>query len=123
MSKGTVLVVEDQAPFREFLEVTLSKLGFDVVTALTGKIALDQAQKHKPDLVFLDVMLPDMDGYQICNALRDEADLSMTPIIFISALGTQKHIDKAMAAGATDYLVKPLGMDDIKDIVSQYIGG
>jgi DNA-binding response OmpR family regulator len=122
MSKGTILVVEDQAPFREFLEVTLTKLGFDVVTALTGKKAIDRAKDHKPDMVFLDVMLPDMDGYQICNALRDDPDMAFTPIIFISALGTQKHIDKAMSAGATDYLVKPLGMDDIKDIVAQYYG-
>jgi CheY-like chemotaxis protein len=121
MSKGTVLVVEDQAPFRDFLELTLSKLGFEVVTAITGKIAIQRAREHNPDIIFLDVMLPDMDGYQICNALRDEPSLSLKPIVFISALGTQKHIDRAMAAGATDYLVKPLGMDDIKDIVAQYI--
>lgn len=122
MSKKTALVVEDQAPFREFLEVTLTKLGFDVVTALTGKKAIDRAKEHKPDLVFLDIMLPDMDGYKICNTLRDTPEMALTPIVFISALGTQKHIDKAMAAGATDYLVKPLGMEDIKDIVGQYFG-
>ncbi len=122
MSKRTALVVEDQAPFREFLEVTLTKLGFEVITALTGKKAIDRAKEHKPDLVFLDVMLPDMDGYKICNMLRDTPEMALTPIIFISALGTQKHIDKAMAAGATDYLVKPLGMEDIKDIVNQYFG-
>jgi DNA-binding response OmpR family regulator len=121
MSKKTVLVVEDQEPFREFLEITLSNLGFEVVTAITGKVAIARAKEHKPDLVFLDVMLPDMDGYQICNALRDDPEMSMTPIIFISALGTQKHIDKAMSVGATDYMVKPLGMEDIKDIVSQHL--
>ena len=122
MSKGTVLVVEDQEPFRDFLELTLSKLGFDVITAITGKIAIERAKEHTPDMVFLDVMLPDVDGYQICNALRDRPEMAMIPIIFISALGTQKHIDKAMAVGATDYLVKPLGMDDIKDIIAQYMG-
>ncbi len=122
MPQGTVLVVEDQAPFREFLQISLSRLGLEVVTALTGKVALNRAKEHKPDLVLLDVMLPDMDGYEVCNELRDLPEASLTPIIFISAVSSDKHIQKAMAAGGTDYLVKPLNTDDVKDLVGRYLG-
>lgn len=122
MLQGTVLIVEDQAPFREFLQISLSKLGLKVVTALTGKVALNRAKEHHPDLILLDVMLPDMDGYEICNELRDETETSLTPIIFISAVSSEKHVQKAMAAGATDYLVKPLSTEDIKELAARYLG-
>jgi len=122
MPKGTVLVVEDQASFREFLQLGLSKLGLKVVTALTGKIALTRAKEHTPDLILLDVMLPDMDGYEICRDLREEAETTLTPIIFVSAVSSEKHIQRAMAAGATDYMVKPLSMEDIKNLVEHYLG-
>jgi two-component system alkaline phosphatase synthesis response regulator PhoP len=121
MSQKKVLVVEDQASFREFLQVTLSKLGLEVTTALTGKIALNRAKEHAPDLILLDVMLPDTDGYEVCKSLREIAETTLTPIIFVSAVGSDKHIRKAMAAGATDYLVKPLGMDDVKALVDRYL--
>ena len=122
MPQGMVLVVEDQAPFREFLQITLSRLGLEVVTALTGKVALSRAKEHRPDLVLLDVMLPDIDGYEVCNELRDLPETSLTPIIFISAVSSDKHVQRAMAAGATDYLVKPLNTEDIREIVDRYFG-
>jgi CheY-like chemotaxis protein len=123
MAQGIVLVVEDQAPFREFLQITLSRLGLDVVTALTGKIALSRAKEHRPNLILLDVMLPDIDGYEVCNELRDQPETSLTPIIFISAVSSEKHVQRAMASGATDYLIKPLNTADIQDLVNRYLGG
>ena len=122
MPKGTVLVVEDQASFREFLQLGLNKLGLEVVTALTGKVALNRAKEYGPDLILLDVMLPDMDGYEICRELREQPKTTLTPIIFVSAVSSEKHIQRAMAAGATDYMVKPLSMEDIKTLVTHYLG-
>lgn len=122
MPKGTVLVVEDQASFREFLQVGLASLGLNVVTALTGKVALSRANEHNPDLILLDVMLPDMDGYEVCRRLREQAETALIPIIFISAVGSEKHIERAMEAGGTDYLVKPLNMEDIKSLAGHYLG-
>jgi CheY-like chemotaxis protein len=122
MPHGIVLVVEDQAPFREFLQISISRLGCEVVTALTGKVAISRAKEYRPDLVLLDVMLPDMDGYEVCNELRDLPGTSLTPIIFISAVSSDKHVQRAMAAGATDYLVKPLNTADIKELVNRYLG-
>lgn len=122
MPQGTVLVVEDQASFREFLQISLARLGLDVVTALTGKVALARAQEHRPDLILLDVMLPDMDGYEVCDELRGRPETSLTPIVFVSAVSSEKHVQKAMASGATDYLVKPLDTEDVKTLVSRYLG-
>ena len=122
MPEGKVLVVEDQASFREFLNISLTKLGLEVTTALTGKVALTRAKEQSPDLILLDVMLPDMDGYEICRELRHIPETSMTPIIFVSAVSSEKHIQRAMSAGGTDYLVKPLSMDDLRNLVSHYLG-
>ncbi len=122
MPKGKVLVVEDQASFREFLQISLTKLGMEVFTALTGKIALNRTREHKPDLILLDVMLPDMDGYEVCRELRDLPESSLIPIIFVSAVSSDKHIQRAMAAGATDYMVKPLSMEDVRSLVAHYMG-
>jgi DNA-binding response OmpR family regulator len=121
MAQKKVLVVEDQASFREFLQVTLTKLGLEVVTALTGKTALARVKERAPDLILLDVMLPDMDGYEVCRMFRERAETALTPVIFVSAVGSDKHIQRAMAAGATDYLVKPLSMDDVKTLVNRYL--
>ncbi|RJP67904.1 MAG: response regulator [Candidatus Abyssobacteria bacterium SURF_17] len=122
MPRKKVLVVEDQAPFREFLQMSLTKLNLDVSTALTGKIALNRAKEQNFDLILLDVMLPDMDGYEVCRQLREQSETSLTPIVFVSAVSSEKHIQKAMAAGATDYLVKPLGMESVKTLVDHYLG-
>ena len=92
MPEGKVLVVEDQASFREFLNISLTKLGLEVTTALTGKVALTRAKEQGPDLILLDVMLPDMDGYEICRELRRIPETTMTPIIFVSAVSSEKHI-------------------------------
>lgn len=122
MAQKKVLIVEDQAAFREFLHVTLTKLGLEATTALTGKSAVAKAKEIAPDLILLDVMLPDMDGYEVCRMLRESSETTLTPIIFVSAVGSDKHIQKAMAAGATDYQVKPLSMDDVKALVNRYLG-
>ena len=121
MPRRKVLVVEDQAPFREFLQMCLTKLELEVSTALTGKIALSRAKEQNFDLILLDVMLPDMDGYEVCRLLREQPETSLTPIVFVSAVSSEKHIQKAMAAGATDYLVKPLSMESVKTLVNHYL--
>jgi DNA-binding response OmpR family regulator len=121
MSKKKVLVVDDQPVFREFFQKSLTKLGFEVITAFTGKIALVRAREHKPDLIMLDVMLPDMDGIDICRKLREQSETSETPIILVSAVASEKHIQRATEAGATTYMIKPLSMEDINSLVKNYL--
>ena len=121
MAVKNALIVEDQANFREFLSVALQRLGFEVITAITGKVALKRIEEHEFTLAILDVMLPDMDGFAICRALREHELTANIPIIFISAVGTEKAHDNAMEAGATDYLVKPISLDQLRDLIEQYV--
>lgn len=121
MSKRVALVVEDQENFREFLSVALNRLGFEVVTAITGKSALRRIDEHQFKLVILDLMLPDMDGFAICEALREHEKTSRIPIIFCTAVGTEKAREQAMNVGATDFLVKPIGIDDLREVVNHYV--
>ena len=121
MAKKKVLVIDDSAEVRKFMGETLRRLGLEVVTAITGKVAVARAKEHEPDLILCDVMLPDMDGFQICREIRELDKTSVTPLIFVSSVRTEKHFERGMAAGANDYIVKPLNAADLKALVEQYL--
>jgi len=108
MSEGaaTILVVEDEAQMRKFVHLALEAASYRVVEAETGKDALQQAAAYTPDLVLLDLGLPDMDGLEVTKRLRE---WSAMPIIVISARGRENEKVEALDAGADDYLTKPFG--------------
>src|SRR5687767_2155088 len=81
--RGRVLVVDDEAPITELLSTALRYMGYEVTTARTGMAALEAASKTPPDLVVLDVMLPDIDGFEVCRRLRSDGDF--VPVIFLTA--------------------------------------
>jgi two-component system KDP operon response regulator KdpE len=105
-----VLVVDDERPIRRALEVTLSKAGYRVETAATGDEALTSAALTPPDLVILDLMLPDADGADICRQLRDWL---AAPILLISAIGDEADKIRALDAGADDYVTKPFSPGEL----------
>ena len=102
--KEKILVVDDEASIRRILETRLSMIGYDVVTAGDGEEALDTFRKAIPDLVVLDVMMPKLDGYGVCQELRKESDV---PIIMLTALGDVADRITGLELGADDYVVKP----------------
>jgi len=108
MTEGaaTILVVEDEAQMRKFVHLALEAASYRVVEAETGKDALQQAAAYTPDLVLLDLGLPDMDGLEVTRRLRE---WSAMPIIVISARGRENEKVEALDAGADDYLTKPFG--------------
>lgn len=122
MPNGKVLVVDDQSVFRESLKEHFLRLGFETVTAPTGKTALVKAREHKPNLILLDVMLPDVDGLEICQQLRREFRSTEISIILMSPLKIDRHIQRGIEVGATDFMLKPLSLEDIKSLVSCYLG-
>ena len=103
---ATILVVEDEAQMRKFVHLALEAQGYRVVEVETGKDALQQAAAYTPDLVLLDLGLPDMDGLEVTRRLRE---WSAMPIIVISARGREHEKVEALDAGADDYLTKPFG--------------
>jgi two-component system KDP operon response regulator KdpE len=105
-----ILVVDDERPIRRALEVTLAKAGYTVSTAIDASEALTHAALQPPDLVILDLMLPDADGADVCRQLRD---WMQAPILLISAVGEEQDKIRALDAGADDYLTKPFGIGEL----------
>ncbi len=102
--KLSLLVVDDQPEMLEMLKILLTSAGFEVIIAVDGPSALRSAYQHIPDAILLDVMMPGMDGFEVCRRMRD---LTEVPIIFVTAKANIEDIVAGFAAGADDYLVKP----------------
>ncbi len=110
MSKGRILVVDDEQPMRSFIVRNLEARGYEATGAASGFEALALLQKHEPDLVILDVMMPSMDGLETCERIRQR---SIVPILVVTALGEERDRVRALDAGADDCLVKPFGVSEL----------
>lgn len=110
-SKEKILVVDDEASIRRILETRLSMIGYQVVTASNGEEALDSFRGDTPDLVVLDVMMPKLDGYGVCQELRKESDV---PIIMLTALGDVADRITGLELGADDYIIKPFSPRELE---------
>ena len=109
-SLPAILVVDDEPAIRRLLRNTLSVQDFRVVEAATGSEALEAARRDRPDLVILDLGLPDLDGMEIIRALRAK---SQVPIVVLSSRGDEKGKVAALDLGADDYVTKPFGVDEL----------
>jgi DNA-binding response OmpR family regulator len=105
-----ILVVEDEIPLQDTLVYNLEKLGYVVASATDGKSAIDKARSFLPDLILLDVMLPVMDGFEVCRVLRQEMN---TPIIMLTARTDEIDRVVGLEVGADDYILKPFSMREL----------
>lgn len=113
MTSGTepvILVIEDELPIRRFLRATLPAHGYRVLEAATGREGIAQVAAAQPDLILLDLGLPDVDGLEVTRRLREWSE---TPIIVLSARGQERDKVDALDAGADDYLTKPFGVGEL----------
>src|SRR3972149_866153 len=108
MSNEKILLVDDEQDIIEFLGYNLTKEGYDVTTTTSGKEAIEIAKKIKPDLIILDVMMPEMDGIETCQEIRQIEGLKNTLITFLSARGEDYSQVAGFDAGADDYITKPI---------------
>ena len=104
-----VLVVDDEPNIRELVQVALKFHGCSVTTAASGKDALRQAEATRPDLIVLDVMMPDLDGFEVCRRLR--AAGNEVPVIFLTARDTSSDTVTGLAIGGDDYVTKPFSVE------------
>jgi len=109
----TILIIEDQAPIRRNLALLLELEGYQVATAENGRVGVELALKNPPDLVVCDVMMPELDGHGVLQALRDAKQTATTPFIFLTAKVDRTDIRIGMNYGADDYLTKPVVRDDL----------
>ncbi len=109
----SVLVVDDEPMARTLLRLMLVRAGFNVTEAEDGFDALDKVRKNRPDIILLDVMMPGMDGFAVCERLRNDMDTAALPIIMLSAKTDLGSINKGLRVGATVYLTKPISPEDL----------
>ncbi len=110
MDAKKVLIIEDEQSISDIIKFNLTKEGFEVETAYDGQEGLDMALSHNPNLILLDVMLPSMDGFQVCKKIRESKN---TPILMLTA--KEEEVDKVLGLelGADDYITKPFGMREL----------
>ncbi len=108
--KEKILIIDDDAGLLKLAETALKKEGLQVITAASGPEGLRTAFNEHPDLVILDLMLPDMDGLEVCRRLKELSDI---PIIMLTALSTESDIVRGLTTGADDYITKPFGIAEL----------
>ncbi len=107
MANRPILVVDDEEDIRELVRYNLERAGYDCICAESGTEALEQARKETPGLVLLDLMLPGLDGFEVCAMLRKDRSTERTPIVILSARGSERDIVRGLELGADDYVTKP----------------
>jgi len=107
MQKGTILVIDDEPDLLELVEFNLKKDGYEVIVAKNGQAGLEIAQKHLPDLIVLDLMMPGIDGLEVCRQLRSDERTRQTPMIMLTAKSAEADRIVGLELGADDYVTKP----------------
>ena len=105
-----ILVIDDEPVTVQLIGMALARKGFDVVEAFSAEEGLRKAYRFQPDLVLLDIMMPEMDGWEVCKRLREMSDV---PIIFLTARGDTRDLVRGLEIGADDYLSKPFDQDEL----------
>ncbi len=110
MNKPCVLVIDDERRYRELVELNLVRRGYRVLLAPNALAGLNLFERDAPDLVLLDLMLPDLDGYEVCRRLRE---YSSVPVIMLTAKAEEAHKVRGLKLGADDYITKPFGAEEL----------
>lgn len=121
MANKKILIVEDEVLMLEMMKMRFEADGFDVITAENGKDGLLKSLSDKPDLMLVDLLMPEMSGIEMIKVLRMNSDLKKTPIIVVSALGRDSDVKEAFDVGANDYIVKPYSYEDLKKKVEKLL--
>ncbi len=117
-----VLIVDDERLTRAVLQHNVVLAGYNVMVASNGQEALQKIREVTPDLIVVDLVMPGMNGFEMCRQIRNNEQTTKTPIIVVSALQSQTDIEEAKLSGANVYLTKPIKPDDFIKHVKKYLG-
>lgn len=118
-----VLIVDDDPPTREVVRETLMLEDFDFDEAADGDEALRLAKARRPDVVLLDIMMPNVDGYEVCRAIRSDSDLAASLVVMLTAKDQPQDRERGLAAGANEYLTKPFSPLQLIDTILGVLNG
>jgi two-component system alkaline phosphatase synthesis response regulator PhoP len=119
--KKKILIVDDEPNIVVPLEFLMEQNGFDVKTAETGEKALGLISDWKPNLILLDIMLPGMDGYEVCQKIRQDKELNNIKIVFLSAMARSIDVAKGMGLAANEYITKPFANDYVVGVIKELL--
>jgi two-component system alkaline phosphatase synthesis response regulator PhoP len=122
VAKGKILVVDDEVYIVHILDFSLGVEGYDVMTALDGEQALAKVAQDKPDLIVLDIMMPKLDGYETCKALKSDPETRDIPVILLSAKGRNVDQKVGFEVGADDYITKPFSPRKLVERINSILG-
>jgi len=117
----TILIVEDEEHLVELLSYRLEANGYKVETAFDGKTGLKKIYELRPDLVILDIMMPVMHGYEVCEKVRNDKKISKIPIIMLTARIQQSDMERAKQCGADSFVTKPFEPEDLLEEIKKHI--
>lgn len=106
-SKRKILIVEDEKDIADLIHFNIFKAGFDASLAMSGNEAIEKAKSFLPDLILLDLMIPEISGFEVCTILKENPSTKKIPIIILTARGSEEDIIKGLESGADDYITKP----------------
>jgi two-component system alkaline phosphatase synthesis response regulator PhoP len=108
-----ILVVDDEPNIIKVLKSRLSHSGYDVITAVSGRTCLKKAKDEKPDLILLDILLPGLNGFEVCKHLKKDKETKDIPIIMLTSLAQEKDLSKGLEEGASCFITKPFNPADL----------
>jgi len=117
----SILIVDDEAMTRNLLRLMLERDGFEIVEAEDGEQAIEMIQAQRPDVVIMDVMMPNMDGFTACQHLRNQIETANLPIIMLSARTQIEAVRAGLQAGANRYMTKPISKPELVNTISELL--
>jgi len=120
-TKLKIMVVDDSKTIRKTAETLLTKAGYQVFTAVDGFAALAEIVDHQPDIIFLDIMMPRLDGYQTCALIKNNDNFKNTPVVMLSSKDGLFDRARGRIAGSDQYLTKPFTKEELLGVVHEYL--
>jgi twitching motility two-component system response regulator PilG len=121
MKRNRILVVEDEESLLKLESILLSSKGYCVTGVMDGRAALEEVKANKPDLVILDIMLPEMDGFEVCRRIKGDPELSHIPVLMLTAKKNSQDLDRGQMAGCDAYITKPFKSAKVLDKVQELL--
>jgi two-component system alkaline phosphatase synthesis response regulator PhoP len=116
-----ILIIDDEPDILEFLSYNFRKKNFEVILANNGKEGINQALLHRPDIIISDILMPEMDGIEMCNAIRKKDEFKETPFIFLTAVNDDYKVLYAMTSGADQFASKPIRFEYLLSMVNDLL--
>lgn len=117
-----ILIADDEEDVKIVIRLFLESKGYEVETAYDGLDAIDKVKTWKPELILLDVMMPLIDGFEVCRRLKDDPATAAIPIVMVSAASQTESKKRGLSAGAADYIVKPFEPEELHDVIARLLG-